>query len=52
VKFCYQRGKNFTDISIAYPSIRGGWGKVLLDKKKGTDESVKDQGYVGCVFLL
>ena len=32
---------------------RSGWGKGLLDqKKKSTDESVKDQGVVGCVFWL
>ena len=28
---------------------RSGWGKGLLDQKR-TDESVKDQGDVGCVF--
>jgi hypothetical protein len=28
---------------------RSGWGTGLLDQKR-TDESVKDQGVVGCVF--
>jgi len=28
---------------------RSGWGKGLLEQKD-TDESVKDQGVVGCVF--
>jgi len=32
---------------------RSGWGKGLLDPpEKSTDESVKDQGDVGCVFCL
>jgi len=33
---------------------RCGWGKGLLDQKKknGKDESIKEQGYVGCIFLL
>jgi len=28
---------------------RSGWG-MGLDQKKSADESVKDQGVVGCVF--
>ena len=31
---------------------RNGWEKDLFDQKKSTDESVKDQGDVGCVFLI
>ena len=31
---------------------RNGWEKDLFDQKKSTDESVKDQGDAGCVFLI
>jgi hypothetical protein len=50
VKFCCKLGKHFAEtFEDARCNRRSGWEKGLLDQKS-TDESVKDQGDVGCVF--
>ena len=53
VKFCCKLGKNFTE---TFQSLNQADGedctKGSPQPKKSTDESVKDQGVVGCVFWL
>jgi len=50
VKFCCELGKNFMGM-IFKPKCNhlSGWGKVS-STKNSTDELVKEQGDVGCVF--
>ena len=51
VKFCSKLGKNFTETFQLLKLHSSQWkGKGSPRSKKLMDESVKDQGVVGCVF--
>jgi len=50
VKFCCKRGKNFKEIFQLQDAIVTVDGQRVSSTKKSTDELVKDQGLVGCVF--
>ena len=50
VKFCCKLSKNFTEMfQLLNQAYREDCMSLDLDKKR-MDESVKDQGVVGCVF--
>jgi hypothetical protein len=47
--FCCKLGKMFTEIIISLIPV---FGERVSSTKKSIDESVKDQGVVGCLFLI
>jgi len=49
VNFFCKLGKKYTE---TFQLLNQTYGEIVSSTKKGTDESVKDQGVVGCVFLL
>ena len=51
MKFCYKLGKTVTEAFQLQDAIVAVDGERVSSNKKSTDESVKDQGVVGCVFF-